>query len=321
MLDHMETRLCLCSFLHHVEMTWSQYKSCSGFKTSVTLAGLLPSIKSSAYVIDGNHWSNYGMRSLGFLPFSDAFLDCFKSHLRLHTIESRNQETNSSPKLQLSSIEKHLPESTMKASSTETNRQTRKPNVRFNLNASKTLLIPSHKMFSAEEVDNYWCSKEDYQRIWAQTKVIERMMKLGHFDKEDDNRDCCFRGIQSNETKQRRAKYRQQAMESLYWEQKRQYMSGVTNEENLRAVLVICTRLAVDEAIARAHYDELETLGKTLKAPTCNIVTSKATLSSSLALSRNLDFVAPLQAPVTTKSELVSLLNDVLSLVDEPILT
>lgn len=193
----------------------------------------------------------------------------------------------------------------------------RKRKVRLDLKASKTMIIPSCRDFTADEIESAWWSDEDYKRIQSKTKVVMRMMKK---DFNEDDKDYCFRGIQTDEAKQKRAIYRQQAMESLFWEQKRQYMAGITNEEKLRSVLVMCTKAAVDEAVARAQQDRLAALGiDTIELPTVKRALPTQSLSAALAF--NTDIVRAPRQPsmVCNQGDLASLLDNVLDILEDPI--
>ena len=97
---------------------------------------------------------------------------------------------------------------------------------------------------------------EDYSRIRAENRALFRLMKEGRAV-DDNSEEVCTRGIIDCEIRQIRNTYREEALDCVIWEQKRQYMAGIIDEEKLRSVLVWCTKVAMEEAIARAQEDQL----------------------------------------------------------------
>jgi hypothetical protein len=164
---------------------------------------------------------------------------------------------------------------------TQTNANNRERKVRLNRRGCQTRLVESHHDFSEDEIESIWYSSDDYRRIRSKNQRLVRMIKDGYFAMEDD-KHFCFRGIVNEQLRQKRVAYRQQALHSLRCEQQRQYMAGITDEDNLRSALVLSTRLATEEAMVRAQEDRRAVLDKLVEVPIRKVAAQEvSTLTSA----------------------------------------
>lgn len=126
--------------------------------------------------------------------------------------------------------------------------------VRFVLEASQTVSIPSYRAFSSTELENFRYTKDELKRIDIQNKKLQRLIESGDLS-GDDSEDYSIRGIPTEEFKAKRAENLQQAKASVFSEQQRQYMAGSFNAKKIRKAFVKFTQPAMDEAIIRAEQD------------------------------------------------------------------
>lgn len=184
-------------------------------------------------------------------------------------------------------------------------------------------LIPSHRGFSDEEIQRIWFHRDEYEMIMCNNKaLIQMMMTWGNFT--EDDKDVCFRGLVDENTRKRRTEYRREAIESLLWEQQRQYMSGIFDDEKLRNAVVPRTEAAVQEAIARAREDRLACHDKlsVLEEGKTNLVSYRnPSLVSALALNNDVLLTQPQRKQAVAMSQnvdLAFLLDDALAVLESP---
>lgn len=206
--------------------------------------------------------------------------------------------------------------------SSRTHDQSGARKLRFSRRTCETHLIESHLDFSEEEMESIWYNGDDYRRMRNKNIAMQRMIKNGYHVKEDD-KHFCFRGVIHDELRKKRTAYREEALELLCREQRRQYMSGVIDEEKIRSVLLSCSQAAAEEAIVRAQADRLAALDQLTEEPSSKLAARGVSpLASALAFQVHTNKLVPYQqrrGPVCNdKANLVSLLDDALAILDKP---
>jgi hypothetical protein len=152
-----------------------------------------------------------------------------------------------------------------------------KISVQFDLECIETRYIPPIDELTEEEIEDTWYTISDYAMIKSMNRILARKMKRGEID--GTSNDYCFRGLKSR-TKQgseKRERLKEEASDVLFMEQNRQFYGNIKDPENLRELMISCTREAVEDAIALGKKDELAALDKEVKEEEDQMVGDSAT--------------------------------------------